>query len=149
MFSSQGLRLTTTSRRDPRLVSWPLLVAVPVVSGNHWCWSFTCPTLLVLYNSEQPGKLHWFSITGLKLRGENKFKHVCDLGRLNWWSVICQSDFYKSNLCLNWSEWPAWLLKSEGLSVILKCFTKFKLIILTLKKSAHYHPACIPWSNAN
>lgn len=78
---SQGLRLMTTSRRGPQLGSWPLLVVVPVASGNHWWWSFTRPTLLVLYNSEQPGKLHWFSITGTNLRRKNKFKHV---------SVICE-----------------------------------------------------------
>lgn len=29
---------------------------------------------------------------------------VCGLWRPNWWSVICQSDFYKSNLCLNWTD---------------------------------------------
>lgn len=98
----------TTSRRGPQPGSWPLPVVVPVVSGNQWCWSFTRPTLHVFYNSEQPGKLHWFSITRFKLRREKKIIQacVCGLWRPSWWSVICQSDFYKSNLCLNWTdEW--------------------------------------------
>lgn len=63
---TQGLKLMTTSRKGPRLEFWPLPVVVPVVSGNHWCQSVSRPTLHVLYNSNQPGKLHWFLITGIK-----------------------------------------------------------------------------------
>lgn len=138
---NQGLKLMTTSRKDPRLEFWPLPVVVPAVSGNHWCQSVSRPTLHVLYNSDQPGKLHWFLITGIKKRGENKFKHM---------SVI----FNKNKKMMN-NDLPMWVLQIEITSRLewwitqesraicgFQVFAKFKLTMLTLT-SLHYHPTCV------
>lgn len=143
VFYSQGLRLMTTSPRGPRLGSWPLPADAPVGSGNLRSRIFNRPSLYVLYVSEQPGKLHWFLNTGLKLRRENKLiKHVSvigdDLTDDQWFAKVT---FTRSNLCLNWSDWPDYLHDEWRATYEFKCFSKFKLIILTLTKSAHYHPA--------
>lgn len=56
-------------------------------------------------------------------------------------NLVCQSNLSRSNLWLNLSD-PIDNM-SEGLIVSLKCFAKFKLIIVTLIKSAHCHPVYI------
>lgn len=54
-----------------------------------------------------------------------------------------QSDFFKSNLCLNNLEWLTWLIMREWRAIYEFKIVKIKLIIQTLTKSAYYHSAPI------
>lgn len=131
-FSFQGLRSTTTSRRGPRLGSWPLPAAAPVVSGNRWCWSFIRPSRRFFVHFWTTRK------TALIFNHRIKSKDGKKISSTRLWLVTKR----------RWSEILICVLIGataliEGLSLDLNCSAKIELIILTLIKSAHYHPACI------
>lgn len=97
-FSFQGLRSTTTSRRGPRLGSWPLPAAAPVVSGNRWCWSFIRPSRRFFVHFWTTRKTALIFNHRIKSKdGKKNFKHASVIGD--------ETPMIRdSNLCLNWSD---------------------------------------------
>lgn len=131
-FSFQGLRSTTTSQRGPRLGSWPLPAAAPVVSGNRWCWSFIRPSRRFFVHFWTTRKTALIFNRRIKIKdGKKNSSTRLWLVTKRWWSenLICVLIGATALI--------------EGLSLDLNCSAKIELIILTLIKSAHYHPACI------
>lgn len=132
-----------TSRRGPQLGSWPLPAVAPVESGNLVIPGE--PTVqarcFCIFLSNQENCTD-FQTQDKSYKRENRFKWLV---KLNLWSVICQSDFNKSNLCLNmnWSYWPDYWDGSEGLYEFRGFLPNWSWS-LTWPKPSHCQAARIP-----